>query len=92
MKLLLILLILLQYSGRANAVTSSKVLLNDGEASFGASVLAPADPRCTVIFAVGSGGNPARHLHLLNSLAEGGCSVIAPHFDRLLTPRPSNLT
>lgn len=42
-----------------------------------------------VLFAVGGGGDPARHLPLLRSFAELGCTVVAPHFDRLLSPCPT---
>jgi dienelactone hydrolase len=41
-----------------------------------------------VLFGVGLGGNPERHLPLLESLAAAGCTVIAPHFERLLSPTP----
>jgi pimeloyl-ACP methyl ester carboxylesterase len=42
-----------------------------------------------VFFAVGAGGNPERHLPLLSALAESGCTVVAPHFERLVSPSPS---
>ncbi len=47
------------------------------------------NPVCQVLFAVGSGGNPERHLPLLTFLSENNCSVIAPHFDRLVSPETS---
>jgi pimeloyl-ACP methyl ester carboxylesterase len=42
-----------------------------------------------VIFAAGSGGNPERHLPLLAYLADQSFTVIAPHFDRLVSPTPT---
>ena len=40
-----------------------------------------------VLFAVGAGGNPERHVTLLDALADSGCTVIAPYFPRLSAPR-----
>jgi pimeloyl-ACP methyl ester carboxylesterase len=59
--------------------------LTDGGESFIVTVQEAPDPICTVLFAVGGGGNPERHLPLLVTLAEAGCTVVAPHFDRLLS-------
>jgi hypothetical protein len=42
-----------------------------------------------VLFAVGRGGNPSRHLPLLRSVAGLGCTVIAPHFDMLISLVPT---
>jgi pimeloyl-ACP methyl ester carboxylesterase len=47
--------------------------------------------KCLVLFAVGRGGNPERHLPLLRSVAVLGCSVIAPHFDMLTSLVPSKV-
>jgi pimeloyl-ACP methyl ester carboxylesterase len=44
-----------------------------------------------VLFAVGRGGNPERHLPLLRSVAALGCTVIAPHFDMLTPLVPSKV-
>ena len=44
-----------------------------------------------VLFAVGRGGNPERHLPLLRSVAALGCTVIAPHFDMLTSLVPSKV-
>lgn len=43
-----------------------------------------------VLFAVGGGGNPERHAPLLSALAERGCAVVAPHFERLVSPTPTD--
>jgi predicted dienelactone hydrolase len=39
-----------------------------------------------VLFAVGAGGNPERHLPFLTALADSGCAIVAPHFERIATP------
>jgi len=59
------------------------VSLTDGAEAFDVTVLEAAGARRMVLFAVGGGGNPERHLPLLTSLAEHGCTVVAPHFERL---------
>lgn len=41
------------------------------------------------MFAVGSGGNPERHRPFLEALSQEGCVVMAPTFERLLSPHPS---
>lgn len=46
-------------------------------------------PKYAVVFAAGSGGNPERHEPLLNILLECGCSVIAPYFERIMSPIPT---
>lgn len=48
----------------------------------------PPQARRSVLFAVGAGGNPERHLPLLQKLSEHGCRVIAPHFERIVSPSP----
>jgi pimeloyl-ACP methyl ester carboxylesterase len=58
--------------------------LDDGAEPFEVTLLAPADPSRIVLFAVGGGGDPERqHAPLLAALAERGCLVVAPHFERL---------
>ena len=44
-----------------------------------------------VLFAVGAGGKPERHATLLDALAKSGCTVVAPHFERLASPVPSEV-
>ncbi|MGZ3180827.1 MAG: hypothetical protein ACXU8N_00175 [Telluria sp.] len=51
--------------------------------------LAAAAPRRAVLFAAGAGGDPRRHLPLLQALAARGCTVLAPRFDRIATPAPT---
>ena len=64
----------------------TKRTLQDGIASFDVTVLEAARPSRTLLFAVGGGGNPERHAPLLEALAARGCSVVAPHFERLSSP------
>ena len=63
--------------------------LADGTDPFDVALLEAPAPRRIVLFSVGAGGNPERHLPLLERLAEHGCTVIAPYFDRLLSPTTS---
>ncbi len=56
---------------------------------FDVTLLDVAAPGRTVLFAVGGGGDPERHLPLLTYLAEHGCTVVAPHFERLASPEPT---
>ncbi|WP_153306629.1 alpha/beta hydrolase [Desulfogranum japonicum] len=41
-----------------------------------------------VLFAVGAGGQPERYATLMDTLIESGCMIIAPHFDKLVSPIP----
>lgn len=63
--------------------------LQDGAESFKVSVHEAARISPVVLFAVGAGGQPERHTTLLNALAESGCTVVAPHFERLASSVPS---
>lgn len=63
--------------------------LEDGNESFNVTILGPARPARVALFAVGLGGNPERHLPLFESLADRGCAVVAPHFERLPSPVPT---
>lgn len=67
----------------------SSLSMNDGEESFEVTVFEATPPSVIVLFAVGRGGNPDRHLPLLRCLFDQGCTVVAPHFERLLSPTPS---
>jgi pimeloyl-ACP methyl ester carboxylesterase len=67
----------------------SKHSLNDGADSFEVTVVEAAEPSHVVLFSVGGGGNPERHLPLLTTLADHGCSVLAPHFGRLVSSIPT---
>ncbi len=62
----------------------------DGDDSFEVTVLEPERPARLVLFGVGRGGDPRRHLPLLESLAARGCRVAAPHFERLPSTIPTH--
>lgn len=49
----------------------------------------PPRARALVLFAVGRGGRPERHLPLLEALSARGARVLAPAFDMLAAPSPS---
>jgi len=63
--------------------------MQDGTEPFDVSVREVQAPARVVLFAVGAGGNPERHVTLLDALAESGCTVVAPHFQRLASRIPS---
>jgi pimeloyl-ACP methyl ester carboxylesterase len=64
--------------------------LRDGAEAFNVTVVeANQTSKRFVLFAVGRGGNPSRHLPLLRSVAGLGCTVIAPHFDMLISLVPT---
>lgn len=63
--------------------------LHDGAESFNVSVHEAKENAPIVLFAVGSGGQPERYGTLLRALSESGCTVLAPHFERLASPFPS---
>lgn len=63
--------------------------LRDGSESFEASIYEAASASPVVLFAVGAGGQPTRHTSLLDALVKSGFTVVAPHFERLTSPMPS---
>lgn len=63
--------------------------LHDGSELFKVSVIEGAMPSPVVLFAVGAGGQPERYTTLISVLSDAGCTVIAPHFERLTSPVPS---
>lgn len=67
----------------------NKVKLKAKDSPFEAMILRAAEPKWKILFAAGSGGNPERHLPLLNAFMEHGCTVVAPYFDRITSPTPS---
>lgn len=60
--------------------------VKDGADTFQLTVLEANEPSQLVLFCVGGGGDPGRHLPLLQDLVDHGCTVIAPHFERLTSP------
>jgi pimeloyl-ACP methyl ester carboxylesterase len=71
-------------------MNKKQISLSDSEGAFDATLLEAGQPIRVVVFAVGSGGNPERHLPLLSSLVDCGCTVIAPHFERLVSLTPTS--
>jgi hypothetical protein len=64
--------------------------IRDGAEAFNVTVIeANQTSKRFLLFAVGRGGNPERHLPLLRSVAALGCAVIAPHFDMLTSMVPT---
>ncbi len=64
-------------------------LPKEGDNAFDVTVLQPASASRCVLFAAGRGGNPLRHSGLLQTLADEGMLVIAPHFDMLASNVPT---
>jgi len=64
-------------------------ILQDGSEPFAVSVLMVSESARVVIFAAGAGGLPERYHTLLHSLADAGCTVVAPHFERMASPFPT---
>jgi pimeloyl-ACP methyl ester carboxylesterase len=66
--------------------------IRDGAEAFNVTVIeANQSSKRLVLFAVGRGGNPERHLPLLRSVAALARTVIAPHFDMLTSLVPSKV-
>ena len=63
--------------------------LQDNGDSFEVSVRKAAAGAPVVLFSVGSGGQPERLSTLLDALTESGCTVVAPHFERLASTTPT---
>jgi pimeloyl-ACP methyl ester carboxylesterase len=74
-----------------NAESHSEVQqIGDGAEAFSVTVVEANEiSKRFVLFAVGRGGNPTRHLPLLRSVAGLGCTAIAPHFDMLTSWVPT---
>lgn len=67
----------------------AKLTMHDADGAFDITVFEVEQASRVVLFAVGGGGNPERHGPLLAALAERGYSVIAPHFERMVSPIPT---
>ncbi|CDH24237.1 alpha/beta hydrolase [Xenorhabdus bovienii] len=67
----------------------TKTALLGSDVNFEVTILqAESAARC-VLFVTGLGGNPLRHLGLLQTFAEHGISVVAPHFEMLASSIPT---
>jgi hypothetical protein len=67
----------------------TKLTLHDEAGAFEVALLEAPSPRRVVLFGVGGGGNPERHAPLLEALRDRGCTVVAPSFERMLSPIPT---
>ncbi len=65
------------------------ITLQDGAEAFKVSVHEAARISTVVLFAAGAGGQPERYATLLSVLIEFGYTVVAPHFERLASPVPT---
>ncbi len=63
--------------------------LQDGDQPFDISVHIGNNNAPVVLFAAGAGGQPARYITLLDTLVNSGHTIIAPHFERLASPNPT---
>jgi pimeloyl-ACP methyl ester carboxylesterase len=63
--------------------------IKDGDDTFDVTVLQPGCAVRSVLFAAGRGGNPMRHLGLLQTLASHGALIVAPHFEMLASSIPT---
>jgi hypothetical protein len=64
-------------------------MLDDQGESFEVTFIDVPEPRLSVLFGVGAGGDPHRHLPLLMALAARGCTVATPHFERMKSLVPT---
>ncbi|MDD7911320.1 hypothetical protein PUV47_15425 [Pseudovibrio exalbescens] len=74
----------------AQEVSSKTVSITSCSEAWEVMVLEPQTPKRLVIFAAGRGGDPERHRPLLTALAGKGAIVLAPHFDLMVSPVPSD--
>jgi fermentation-respiration switch protein FrsA (DUF1100 family) len=72
----------------ADAIDAKTYSTVDGDDVFDVTLLQPASPVRCILFAAGRGGNPTRHLGLLQTLAAHGALIVAPHFQMLASPVP----
>lgn len=70
-------------------VTTHRFETDDG--AFDITVLHTGTVTRCVVFAAGHGGNPMRHLGLLQDFAGKGFLVVAPHFEMLASPVPTKV-
>jgi len=64
-------------------------MLDDAGETFEVTFIDVPEPRGSVLFGVGAGGDPHRHLPLLMTLAGRGCAVATPHFERMKSLVPT---
>lgn len=72
-----------------NSAKVETVLLSNAGKEFEVSLLRAKEARHCILFAAGAGGSPLRHLGLLQTFSRNGISVVAPHFEPLISFLPS---
>ena len=70
-------------------VRVSRRTLDDAGDAFYVTMVEPPNPERVVLFSVGAGGDPDRHIPFLRSVAARGCTIMAPHFARLSSVAPT---
>ncbi len=71
------------------SIENKRVVVQGAQQEFESLVVTGSRPMRCVIFATGRGGDPHRHLPLLQALAAAGCFVVAPVMQMLATPFPT---
>jgi fermentation-respiration switch protein FrsA (DUF1100 family) len=74
-----------------NTIYATTCSIMNGDDAFDVTILRPDTAVRCVLFAAGRGGNPARHLGLLQTLAAHGALVVAPHFEMLASSIPTEV-
>lgn len=72
-----------------NSAKVETALLSHAGKDFEVTLLGAKEARHCILFAAGAGGSPLRHLELLQTFSRNGISVVAPHFERSISPVPS---
>jgi hypothetical protein len=72
-------------------ITTATCSTVNGDDTFDVTILRPDTAVRCVLFAAGRGGNPRRHLRLLQTLATDGALVVAPHFEMLASSIPTEV-
>jgi len=72
-----------------NKFMMNEETINDGDDLFSVSLYESEISSRFLLFAVGAGGHPSRYDSFLSGLANLGYFVVAPHFEMLRSPRPS---
>jgi pimeloyl-ACP methyl ester carboxylesterase len=75
--------------GMANNPDVTAVQVTEGNETYTVTLIEAEHPTRVGLFAVGRGGNPLRHLPLLQAVAKQGCTVVAPHFEMLSSTIPT---
>jgi pimeloyl-ACP methyl ester carboxylesterase len=72
-------------------LTESTTQIEDGADTFTVTLIEAEQSAAVVFFAAGRGGSRLLHMGLLRAVAQNGYTVVAPHFDMLLSTIPNQL-